>query len=59
MTAAVTITKDAAGYVGYSVGQRCGDCNMFRNGTRACTLVLGRISPNGWCRYWTARRGVQ
>lgn len=31
--------------------QQCSGCSMFR-APQACTLVEGKISPRGWCRYW-------
>ena len=32
-------------------GQKCDGCRFFRK-PNACTLVDGKISPNGWCIAW-------
>jgi hypothetical protein len=34
-------------------GQRCGRCTHFVRPNR-CEIVTGRISPQGWCRYFEA-----
>jgi hypothetical protein len=45
------ISKREANYQEHpKVTQRCGGCSMFREGL--CTLVAGRISASGWCKYW-------
>ena len=52
-----TLSKPTADYVPHPVaGRRCSDCSMFRP-PRACTLVLGSISPSGHCRHWEPLRG--
>ena len=52
-----TLSKATARYVPHPVaGRRCSDCSMFRP-PRACTLVIGSISPSGHCRYWEPLRG--
>jgi High potential iron-sulfur protein len=32
-------------------GQKCAGCRFFRK-PNACTIVDGKISPNGWCIAW-------
>ena len=32
-------------------GQKCAGCRFFRK-PNACTIVKGKISPNGWCIAW-------
>jgi hypothetical protein len=34
--------------------ERCGRCRHFR-APDGCEIVDGRISPQGWCRYFEAR----
>jgi hypothetical protein len=34
--------------------ERCGRCRYFRP-PHGCEIVDGRISPQGWCRYFEAR----
>lgn len=47
-------TKEEAGYRDSpNRGRRCSDCRLFR-GPASCRAVEGTISPNGWCRFWTA-----
>jgi hypothetical protein len=29
-------------------GQKCAGCRFFKK-PNACTIVTGKISPNGWC----------
>jgi hypothetical protein len=36
-------------------GRRCAQCTHFLK-PDACEIVAGEISPNGWCRYYKARR---
>lgn len=45
------ISKSEAEYVEAVKKDHCKDCKMFRE-PRACTLVLGYISPEGHCRYF-------
>jgi hypothetical protein len=33
--------------------ERCGRCIHFRP-PNGCEIVIGRISPRGWCRYYEA-----
>jgi hypothetical protein len=35
-------------------GENCIGCALFRS-PAACTLVKGRISPNGYCIAWAAK----
>ena len=45
-------TQRDANYVDHPVaGQRCDACTMYRNPNR-CSLVTGRILPDGHCAYW-------
>jgi len=32
-------------------GDKCSGCRFFRK-PHACTIVHGKISPNGWCIAW-------
>ena len=32
-------------------GQKCAGCRFFRK-PYGCTIVHGKISPNGWCIAW-------
>ena len=32
-------------------GQKCVGCRFFKK-PAACTIVHGKISPNGWCIAW-------
>lgn len=35
-------------------GQKCSGCRFFRKPDR-CSIVTGKISPNGWCIAWVRR----
>jgi hypothetical protein len=35
-------------------GQKCSGCRFFRR-PDACSIVHGKISPNGWCIAWVKR----
>jgi len=35
-------------------GQKCAGCRFFR-APNGCTIVTGRISPNGWCIAWAKK----
>ncbi len=35
-------------------GQKCADCNFFRP-PKACQLVEGDISPDGWCAFFAKK----
>ena len=50
-------SKKEARYVDKSTtaGERCGTCSMFRE-PGLCSLVQGRISRGGWCKWWEAKK---
>ncbi len=55
-TAQLKITKADAGYVEPSaIDEKCRDCSMFR-APETCTLVVGVISPSGWCRHFDRKK---
>lgn len=35
-------------------GRKCSGCRFFR-APKACAIVTGTISPNGWCIAWAKR----
>ena len=35
-------------------GQKCADCNFFQP-PKACSVVDGDISPDGWCKLFTPK----
>ena len=35
-------------------GKKCDGCRFFRK-PNGCTIVKGKISPNGWCIAWAKR----
>lgn len=35
-------------------GQKCSGCHFFEP-PHACSIVHGKISPNGWCIAWRKR----
>ena len=35
-------------------GQKCSGCRFFRR-PNSCSIVHGKISPNGWCTAWSKR----
>jgi len=35
-------------------GQKCSGCRFFR-APHSCTIVHGKISPNGWCIAWSKK----
>jgi hypothetical protein len=35
-------------------GQKCSHCRLFR-APRNCSVVTGKISPDGWCIAWVKR----
>lgn len=52
------MTKKTAKYTDRAPGERCcADCSMFRKPSE-CTLVDGKISPEGWCRHWAKKTGI-
>jgi high potential iron-sulfur protein len=36
--------------------QECSNCSLFQE-PDACTLVDGKISPAGWCKFWVKKPG--
>jgi hypothetical protein len=36
--------------------QKCSNCSLFQ-APKACTLIDGDISPEGWCRFWVKKPG--
>lgn len=36
-------------------GQKCAGCRFFRK-PNTCTIVHGKISPNGWCIAWAPNK---
>src|SRR6266542_1299827 len=50
------VTMAAAHYQYHPHGrQHCAVCRHFR-GPSSCEIVAGKISPKGWCRYFSAAR---
>lgn len=46
------ISKQAANYTDFGTrGERCRNCEHFLQ-PDGCEIVLGTISPNGWCEYF-------
>lgn len=43
-------SKSLANYVDRSPMRQCRDCEYYRSG--ACTLVEGKIAPQGSCRWF-------
>ena len=35
--------------------KRCRACSMFRD-PQSCTLVIGKISPHGYCQHWEPKK---
>ncbi len=35
-------------------GEKCAQCRFFKPPS-ACSIVTGKISPNGWCISWTKK----
>ena len=35
-------------------GQKCSGCRFFK-APSSCTIVTGKISPNGWCTAWAKK----
>jgi hypothetical protein len=51
--------KAAAHYQSRPNGkQRCAGCKHFR-APNSCEIVIGNISPRGWCRYYHSGPAVQ
>jgi len=56
-SAAASVSKDEAKYTNTSTQEKkCSGCSHFVGGGM-CDVVKGKISPDGWCRYWAAGRG--
>ncbi len=36
-------------------GEKCAGCALFKPPS-ACSLVTGKISPNGWCIAWVKKQ---
>jgi high potential iron-sulfur protein len=36
--------------------QKCSNCSLFQE-PEGCTLVDGKISPEGWCKFWVKKPG--
>lgn len=54
--AAATIDQKTAGYVTHPVGgKQCSGCVQFEPPS-ACKLVKGKISPKGYCKFFTAKK---
>lgn len=52
MASTPTKSKTEAKYQDHPRGERrCGLCSMFRS-PHHCTLVKGKISPRGWCKWF-------
>lgn len=49
--------QQSASYQDHPNGdQHCGNCLQFQPPS-SCKVVAGRISANGWCRIYAAKRG--
>ena len=54
---AIKVAKAEAGYREHgTTTQHCSICTMFESSDNSCTLVKGKISPDGWCRYFESKR---
>lgn len=48
------VSKEQAKYQGSPRdGKKCAGCKHFK-APDSCRLVEGKISPDGWCRFWVA-----
>jgi high potential iron-sulfur protein len=36
--------------------QQCSNCSLFQE-PEGCTLVDGKVSPAGWCKFWVKKPG--
>ncbi|MBV9441003.1 MAG: iron oxidase [Candidatus Eremiobacteraeota bacterium] len=59
--AAASIDQKTAQYVLHPVGgKECDKCSLFipgkGNGPAACKLVKGRISPKGYCKFFSPKK---
>jgi len=49
------VTQKAAGYQDHpKQGHQCSGCSHF-HAPDSCDLVAGKISPNGWCRFFSPK----
>jgi hypothetical protein len=49
------VSKETAMYQDMpNQGRACAGCRYF-HAPNVCDRVEGAVSPNGWCRYWSAR----
>jgi len=47
------MSKRAARYKNSPNGnQNCANCRYFYPRSRKCSVVSGKVSPNGWCKLW-------
>lgn len=58
--AAASVDQKTAGYVTHPVGgKKCSTCSLFIPGkgmkAGSCKLVKGSISPNGYCKFYSAK----
>ena len=50
-------TKAASRYMNHPNGpERCAGCRHFQ-APGSCEVVMGRISPHGWCKWFRGRHG--
>ncbi len=50
---AYAMSKRAARYKNSPNGsQNCANCRYFYPRSRRCSVVSGKVSPNGWCKLW-------
>jgi predicted small secreted protein len=54
LPASKKVSKRRADYVAKSKvsGQMCHNCEFFQSGSNTCEIVKGKISPNGWSKFW-------
>ncbi|HZZ60509.1 MAG TPA: high-potential iron-sulfur protein [Roseiarcus sp.] len=51
---AAMVSQKAAAYQDHpNDGNHCSECRFFQ-GDHSCKIIAGSISPNGWCKYYTA-----
>ncbi len=58
--AAAKVSKMSAKYkkTAYK-GRSCKGCKRFDSENNRCSTVAGRISPNGYCRYYSSKRAYR
>jgi High potential iron-sulfur protein len=55
--AAAKMSQPSVGYQDSPKGdQKCSNCSLFQE-PDGCTLVDGKISPEGWCKFWVKKAG--